>query len=92
MYHEKLMIKKVAKRRLLAKVAFLVRDLDGYTKLFYRSQKGLSHHGYKDFKREKSRRRRSREKMALRAWLAGDEGRFEKYLAEEKKSLMWWLW
>jgi hypothetical protein len=92
MYHEKLMIKKVAKRRLLAKVAFLVRDLDGYTRLFYRSQKGLTRRGYKDFKREKSKKRRSREKMALRAWINGDERRFERYSGEEKKSLWWWLW
>ena len=92
MYREKLMIKKVAKRRLLAKVAFLVHDLDGYTKLFYRSQKGLTRKGYKEFKREKSRKRRSKERMALRAWMNGDEGRFERYLAEEKKSLMWYLW
>jgi hypothetical protein len=92
MYHEKLMIKKVVKRRLLAKVAFLVRDLDGYTRLFYRSQKGLTRRGYKDFKREKSKKRRSREKMALRAWISGDERRFERYSAEEKKSLWWWLW
>ena len=86
------MIEKVAKRRLLAKVAVLACDLDGYIKLFYRSQKGLTRKGYKDFKREKSRRRRSKEKMALRAWMDGNEQRFEKYLAEEKKSLMWYLW
>lgn len=92
MCQEKLMLRKVAKRRQRAKVAFLVRDLDGYIRLFYRSQKGLTRKGYKDFKREKSRRRRSREKMALRAWINGDERRFERYSAEEKKSLWWWLW
>ncbi len=86
------MLRKVAKRRQQAKVAFLIRDLEGYIRLFYRSQKGLTRKGYKDFKREKSRKRRSKEKMALRAWMNGDEVRFERYSAEEKKSLWWWLW
>ena len=92
MHTEKAMIRKVAKRRMRAKVVFLLNDLDGYIRYFYRSQKGFSHSGYRDFKRIKSRERRRKEKHALRAWLAGDEGRFEKYLAEEKKSLMWYLW
>ncbi len=92
MYQEKLMQRKVAKRRMKAKVMFLVNDIDAYVRKFYKSQKGIRSKGYKDFKREKARRRRSREKMALRAWCMGDEVRFERYSAEEKKSLWWWLW
>lgn len=92
MYAEKAMLRKVAKRRMRAKVVFLLDDLDSYVRYFYRSQKGFSHSGYRDFKLIKSRERRRKAKQALRAWLAGDEGRFEKYLAEEKKSLMWYLW
>lgn len=92
MYSEKLMIRRVAKRRMRAKVAFLVRDLEDYVRLFYRSQKGLSHKGYRDFKRLKSRERRSREKQALRAWWTGDESRFERLSFERKGELWWWLW
>lgn len=92
MYAEKRMIRRVARRRMQAKVAFLVNDLDGYVRLFYRSQKGLSRKGYRDFKRLKSRERRSREKQALRAWLRGDELRFERLSYERKGELGWWLW
>ncbi|AYJ74738.1 hypothetical protein phiFa_37 [Thermus phage phiFa] len=92
MYSEKLMIRRVAMRRMRAKVAFLVRDLEDYVRLFYRSQKGLSRKGYKAFKHMKNRERRSREKQALRAWLTGDELRFERLNYEGKKELMWWLW
>ena len=92
MYDEKVMLRKVAKRRMRAKVSCLLNDLNSYVRYFYRSQKGFSHSGYCDFKRIKSRERRRKAKQALRAWLAGDESRFERYLAEEKKSLMWYLW
>ena len=91
-YDEKIMLRKVAKRRMRAKVVFLLDNLDSYVRYFYRSQKGFSHSGYRDFKRIKSRERRRKVKQALHAWLSGDEKRFERYLVDEKKSLMWYLW
>lgn len=91
MYAEKAMLRKVAKRRMRAKVAFLLNDSD-YVRYFYRSQKGLSHRGYRDFKRIKSRERRRKAKQALRAWLAGDDVRFERLSSERKGELWWWLW
>ena len=92
MYAEKAMLRKVAKRRMRAKVAFLLNDLDGYIRYFYRSQKGFSHSGYRDFKLIKSRERRRKAKQALRAWLHGDELRFERLNFERKGELGWWLW
>ncbi len=92
MYAEKVMLRKVAKRRMRAKVAFLLDDLNGYVRFFFRSQKGFSHSGYRDFKRIKSRERRRKEKHALRAWLQGDEARFERLSSERKGELWWWLW
>lgn len=93
MYAEKVMLRKVAKRRMRAKVAsFLLDDLDGYVRYFYRSQKGFSHSGYRDFKRIKSRERRRKANQALRAWLNGDDVRFERLSSERKGELWWWLW
>ena len=37
MHTEKAMIRKVAKRRMRAKVAFLLDDLNGYIRCFFRS-------------------------------------------------------
>lgn len=37
MYAEKVMLRKVAKRRMRAKVTFLLDDLNGYIRCFFRS-------------------------------------------------------